>query len=144
MQDEASVLIHAPVDRVFAYMDDVSREHEWQPNLVEADQTPPGPTRLGTVKRYVSEFMGRRIENAYQVVVFQPDERVVYQTSDASALQAAVEVTWQAEGGGTRVTMRVDGSVGGPLKLIPKRLLARTQRKELEASLERLKDILES
>ncbi len=144
MQDEVTIVIECPPARVFAFMDDVSREGEWQPNLVEATQTPPGPTRLGSRKSYASQFMGRRVENTYEVVVWQPDERVVYQTTPESALQAAVEVTFEAIGASTQVTMRVDGTVGGPLKLVPKRLLERAQRKELEASLERLKTILEA
>ena len=144
MQDEVEIFVECPVARVFAYMDDVSREHEWQPNIVEARQEPPGATRLGTRKSYVSEFMGRRVENTYVVQAFEPNERVVYQTTPESSLQAAVEISWEPVPSGTRVIMRVQGEATGPLKLIPKRLLERGQKKGLESSLELLKNILES
>lgn len=143
MEGEAEIVIDCPVDRAFSFMDDVSREHEWQPNIVEARQDPPGPTAVGTRKMYVSQFMGRRIENTYVVQSIEPNERIVYQTTPESALNAAVEVTWTSVSGGTRVTMRMHGEVSGALKLIPARLMKRAQRRELEASLQSLKAILE-
>lgn len=143
MQDEVEVTVECPVARVFEFMDDVSREHEWQPNIVEAHQDPAGVTRAGTQKRYVSEFMGRRVENTYVVQAIEPNRRVVYQTTPESSLQAAVEISWESVAAGTRVVMRVHGEVTGPLKLIPQRLLERGQRRELESSLKMLKEILE-
>ncbi|MDH3224479.1 MAG: SRPBCC family protein [Gemmatimonadota bacterium] len=144
IRDEVSITIERRVRDVFAYMDDVGREHEWQPHLIEADQTPPGPTRLGTRKRYVSQFLKKRLENTYEVVMIEPGERVVYQTTADSDLQAAVEITWEPAGKGTRVTMRIDGSIAGPLRMIPQKILERARQSELEASLGRLKQVLES
>ena len=40
---ERSVTIARSVPDVFSYMDDVDREHEWQPNLRAASQEPRGP-----------------------------------------------------------------------------------------------------
>lgn len=144
IRDEVTITIDRTVHDVFEYMDDVGREHEWQPHLVEAHQSPPGPTRLGTRKRYVTQFLKKRVENTYEVVMLQPYERVVYQTTTDSDLQAAVEVTWEPTSEGTRVTMRIDGSVTGALELIPRRLLDRARRRELEASLGRLKEVMEA
>lgn len=45
---EDSIVINRPVEEVFAYMDDIDKEHEWQPYLKEWSQTPeqngPGAT----------------------------------------------------------------------------------------------------
>jgi len=54
---ENQVFIERPISAVFAYMDDVSREREWQPNIREARKDPPGETAVGTRKVYLSEFM---------------------------------------------------------------------------------------
>ena len=143
MQYEQQVIIHRPVAEVFAYMDDVSREPEWQSNIVEAYQEPPGPTTVGTRKRYLSEFMGRRIENTYLTTTFEPNERVVYETTPGSALRAKVELGWRSVPSGTEVTMTVAGKVTGALKLIPRRLLERAYRNELETALGLLKERLE-
>ena len=143
MEYQHRVVVNAPVSQVFAFMDDVAREAEWQPGIMEAHKEPAGETEVGTRKRYVSEFMGRRIENTYVTTVFQKDERVVYETTKNSVLQAKVELLFGATGGGTEVTMAVRGKPSGPLRFIPKGILEGVFRKELQTSLGLLKKILE-
>ena len=141
---EHQIFIRRPVSDVFAYMDDVSREREWQPGILEARKEPPGPTAVGTLKHYVSEFLGRRIENTYVTRVFEPDAHVVYETAPGSVLQARAELRWEPEGSGTRVFMGFEGKVGGPLRFVPQRMLEGAYRKELETTLTLLKKRLES
>ena len=143
MRYQEEVVISSPISRVFEYMDDVSREPEWQPSLVEASKEPLGPTAVGTRKRYVSEFMGRRIENTYVTTHFEPNRRVNYETSPGSVLQAKVELSFEEVGVGTRVTMAVEGKAAGPLRFIPQGLLEGVFRKELQASLDLLRRKLE-
>ena len=143
MRYQHQVVIATPVSLVFAYMDDVTREREWQPGIIEAHKEPPGETGVGTRKRYVSEFMGRRIENTYVTTRFEPNRRVVYETTPDSVLQAEVELRFEQTGGGTKVTMAVRGKATGPLRFIPKSVLEGVFRKELESSLSLLKKQLE-
>ena len=140
---EASVVIRRPVEDVFAYMDDVEHEQEWQPQLVEVEQIPEGPTRVGTRRRYVSEFLGKRLENTYVVLAYEPNRRVALQTTPDSVLDAASEIRWEAVDEGTRVTMTVDGRASGPLRFVPTRLLEATFEKEVRGALARLKERLE-
>ncbi|MEE2900174.1 MAG: hypothetical protein VX815_17065, partial [Gemmatimonadota bacterium] len=56
-----SIFIQRAVADVFAYMDDVRLEHEWQPNLRDAEQAPPGAAAVGTRRHYVTDFMGRPV-----------------------------------------------------------------------------------
>lgn len=140
---EASIVIQRPREEVFAYMDDVRHEPEWQPQLVEVEQTPPGPTRPGTRRRYVTEFLGKRLENTYVVLGHEPNRRVVLQTTPDSVLEASSEIRWEEVEGGTRVTMILDGSVSGPLRFVPDALLEASFDKELRSALARLKERLE-
>lgn len=144
MEYQHQVVIDCPVSRIFAYMDDVHREKEWQPGIKEARQDPPGETVVGTRKGYVSEFMGRRVENTYVTKVFDRDRRVVYETTSDSVLRARVELTFEAVGPGARVTMAVKAKATGVLRFIPQSLLEGTARKELESSLVLLKQRLEA
>lgn len=144
MRFEHQIVIGRPVSVVFAYMDDVSREGEWQPGISEARKDPPGPTTVGTRKHYVSEFMGRKIENTYVTRVFERDTHAVYETTPGSVLQARAELRWEPVGSGTRVTMGFEGKVGGPLRFVPQRMLEGVYRKELESSLRLLKERLEA
>ena len=138
---EASIFIRRPVSDVFAYMDD--REVEWQSNLVEAMQTPSGPTAVGTRKRYVSEFMGKKIVNTYVVEVYEPNRRIVASTTDDSILKATSDLRWTDEEGGTRVTMGLEGSAAGPLRFLPASLIEATFEREVQTTLSRLKESLE-
>ncbi len=125
-------------------MDDVTREREWQPNILEAYKDPPGQTVVGTRKRYLSRFMGKRIENTYVTKVFEPNRRVVYETTSDSVLQARAELLWEPVGDETRVTMSFEGKVGGVLRFVPGRILDAAYRNELESTLALLKERLES
>jgi len=140
---EHKVVIARPVSMVFSYMDDVSREGEWQPSIIEAHKDPPGETAVGTRKRYISEFMGRRIENTYVTTLFEPNERVSYETTPDSVLRAKVELRFEPEGAGTKVTMAFRGKLIGPLRFIPQGILEGVYHKEMGSSLALLKERLE-
>ena len=144
MNYENQVYIERPISAVFEYMDDVSREREWQPNIREARKDPPGEAAVGTRKVYLSEFMGRRIQNTYLTRIFERDKRVVYETTPDSVLQARAELLWEPESGGTRVTMKFRGKATGPLRFVPARILEGVYKKELETSLDLLKKRLEA
>lgn len=141
---EKSVLIERPLDEVFAYMDDVSREREWQPQLLEAEQTPPGPATVGTRRRYVSDFLGRRVTNTYVVRLYEPGRRVVLESTPDSVVRARTDIRWEAVAAGTRVTMALEGTPTGVLRFVPKAMLEATFEKELAATLARLKATLEA
>ena len=141
---EASVVIQRPVEEVFAYMDDVEQEREWQPQLVEVEQLPEGPTRVGTRRRYVSEFLGKRLENTYVVLAYEPNRRVALQTTPDSVLDASSEIRWEAVDDGTRVTMALEGKASGPFRFVPSSMLEATFEKEVRSALARLKERLEA
>jgi hypothetical protein len=141
---QQSIFIRRVISEVYAYMGDISREHEWQPQLLEAEQTPPGATIVGSRRRYVTSFMGKRIENTYVVEAIEENRRLVCQTTRESAVSAATLLTWEEEGDGTRVTMAVEGTAGGLLRFVPDRVLASAFESEVNGALDRLKERLES
>lgn len=139
-----TIVINRPISEVFAYMDDIEREREWQPKLQEVEQIPPGPSSIGTKKRYTSVFMKKRVENTYEVTEMGPGWRIVYRTMPGSSLEATNEVTCESVDSGTRVTIVVTAEPAGAFRLVPKRVLEKASREELEESLERLKACLEA
>jgi hypothetical protein len=138
------ILIRRPRLEVAAYMDDVTRESEWQPALLEASQDPPGPTGVGTRKRYVSEFLGRRVTNTYVATAVEPGRRVAYETTRDSTVRATMVVAWDDADGGTRVTLTMDGKATGVLRFVPRAMLEEAWQRQLRATLERLKERLEA
>jgi uncharacterized membrane protein len=139
-----SITIRRPRADVARYMDDVTREREWQPALLDASQEPAGPSAPGTRKRYVSEFLGRRIENTYVVIACDPGRRMTSETTPDSAMRGTTEIVWDDVGDATRVTLTIDGSPTGVLRFVPRRVLEDAYQRQLTATLQRLKDHLES
>ncbi len=140
---ERSVIIHRTVPDVFSYMDDIDREHEWQPNLRAASQEPRGPVGVGTLKRYTSVFMKKERQNVYRVAVYEMYVRVVYESTAESATDATAEVRWDQVSEGTNVTMTIDSTPGAALKLVPTKVLEKVTTQELERMLEQLKAVLD-
>ena len=140
---ERSVTIARSVPDVFSYMDDVDREHEWQPNLRAASQEPRGRVGVGTLKRYTSVFMKKERHNVYRVTAYEMYVRVVYESTPESATQATAAVRWQQVPEGTRVTMSIDAAPGRALKLMPGKALESATTRELERMLQLLKEVLE-
>ena len=139
-----SIVINRPVDDVFEYMNDVRREPEWQPQFIEAEQSPAGPTAVGSTRRYVSEFMGKRLVNTYVVKIYEPNARLVVETTKDSVLDASSEILWEEVPEGTRVTMALDGRPKGALRFVPASILESTFEKEVVTTLKRLRERLES
>lgn len=139
-----SIFIQRALEDVFAYMDDVSREHEWQPNLRSVEQEPPGPATVGTRRHYVSDFMGRSIKNSYEVTAYEPNQRVILESMPGSTVSAVNEILWAREGTGTRVTMSVEGKPTGVLRFVPGAMLEAAFREQVKESLSLLKQRLES
>lgn len=139
-----SIVIRRPLADVFDYMNDIDRESEWQPQLREAEQIPPGPVAVGSRRRYVSEFLGKRLENVYVVTAFEPNRRVACETTKDSIMSATTDIRWEETDGGTRVTMSLEGKASGPLRFIPAPLIEATFEKEVRSALARLKERLEN
>ena len=140
---EESIVIDRPVADVFAYMDDIHREREWQPAIRSVEQTPPGAQRVGTVRRYESSFMKKKLVNVYVNRVYEPNRRVVYGSTEESHLQATGDITFTSVPGGTCVTMILDVQPPKIMRLVPKGVFDKASRKELRESLNRLKLNLE-
>ena len=70
-----SVVIGSPVKEVFAFVTDLGNATLWQSWAVEASYTSDGPPGPGTSYLYVARFLGRRIESAGEITVFEPNRR---------------------------------------------------------------------
>lgn len=139
-----SIVIRRPLEDVFSYMNDITRESEWQPQLREAEQIPPGPVEVGTRRRYVSDFMGKRLENVYVITAYEENSRVVCETTKESVMSATSDIRWEGVEDGTRVTMALEGKASGALRFLPSSIIEATFEKEVRGALNRLKEKLEA
>jgi len=137
------ILIQREPADVFDFINDVGQEPRWQPGLKEAVQDPPGPQKVGTRKRYVTTFMGKKFRNEYVNTRYERPYAVDYESAPGSDLQARGSITVEAVAGGTLVTMMLEVETPRALKVVPKKLVEQRSHKELVESLHRLKSVLE-
>src|SRR2546423_3208618 len=139
---ERSIVIDRPVDEVWEFVHDTTKDALWQTTLVESEKLTDGPMGLGTRVRERRHFLGLRIELAWEVTEFEP--------STKSAIKAVSGPIPFAGGyrldpldAGTRLTVSGELDAHGLFKLAEP-VFARITRRELEANLGHLKDLLEA
>jgi uncharacterized membrane protein len=141
---EDSIVINRSPEDVFTYMDDIEREHEWQPYLRNWEQSPdPNQNEVGTIRRYDNRYMGRSFSNEYEVVVYEPMKRVMYTSTPQAAVQAEGGTLWEPANGGTKVTFLFKPHLGDFWGYIPKFIVQRIYMGTLSNNMQRLKEVLE-
>jgi uncharacterized membrane protein len=142
---EGSVVINKTVEEVFSYMDDIAKEHEWQPYLEDWEQSPdPNQNGGGTVRRYENRYMGRSFTNVYQIVEYEPNKKVMYQSTPEAVVQAEGGTLWEPSNGGTQVTFIFKPELGDFWGYVPKPIVRRIYMRTLNNNMRRLKKVLES
>lgn len=139
---ERSIVIDRPVDEVWEFVHDPTKDALWQTTLTESEKLTDGPLRVGTRVREVRHFLGRRIELAWEVTEYEPNRK-----SAIRGISGPVPLTGgyrlEALDGATRFTVSGELDAHGLFKLAEP-VFARITRRELEANLGHLKDLLET
>jgi uncharacterized protein YndB with AHSA1/START domain len=140
---ETSIVINRPVKQVFAVMADARNQPQWDPGLLEARLMPDGPVSIGTKITEVRKFMGRTSENTGEVVEFEPNARITRKSVDSPNMTVMGTLTFTSTSNGTKVSWRWDLQFSVFFTLVGP-LIANGMKKGAEASLQGLKEMLES
>jgi carbon monoxide dehydrogenase subunit G len=111
----ATELIDAPVDEAFAILTRVETLPEWLVGCREAWALSDDPYRVGGKVAHIDEVMGQSFEAHYEVVVWEPGERVVFKTL-SGPFEGTSEESFLSEGDGTRVEVVIKGELRGALR----------------------------
>jgi carbon monoxide dehydrogenase subunit G len=130
---EDSIYVARSPEVVYAVVRDLERGPEWQESLESVD------VEAGTEVR---RFGGRRAEATFFVLEDDPPRRFAIQ-SDGGPAEARAEFDLEPDGDGTRVVFTVDLRLRGAARLASGVVKPAAQR-ELRASLERLKELVEA
>ena len=109
---ERTITINAPVEKVFSYLDEPTNLPEIWPSFVEVKDVkrlPSGGNSFG----WVYKMAGMPFKGTSEEVEYVPNERVVAKTK--GGIESTVTWTYQAEDGGTRLTLEVEYTVPVPL-----------------------------
>ena len=143
MEVGATEIIDAPVVEVFQKMSRLDTLHEWLVGCIEAWPESDDPYRVGGRVGHIDEVMGQRFEAHYEVVVWEPNDRLLFRTLSGGPFEGTSEMRFSREGAGTRVEIYVSGRLKGALRFgdIAARKVA---QKQLAESVQNAKMLIES
>ena len=136
-----TITIKRPAEEIFGWLTNFSNHTQWQPNLVEAVGTSPGPVGVGTTYRYVAEVMGRKFPSTGEVTAYEPN-RIWGQKGHGGPVPVEMIYQFEAAGSNTKITVTMNAPMGG----YPGTggFVKQQLKKSLDEQNVRLKQILES
>jgi uncharacterized membrane protein len=138
---QKSITINGPVDRVFAYVDDVMTSPEWLPSMMEVrDVTGSG---VGQHYRWRYKMAGVPLNGESTVTEHIPNERRV--TDSKGGVLSTWTYTFEPHDGGTKLGIEIEYTIPVPVlgKLAEKLVLKRNER-EADTAMENIKDKMEA
>ena len=136
------IVIDRPADAVARFTTNPDNAPRWYANITSVRWRSPRPMRVGSHLAFVARFMGKRLEYTYEVVEYEPSQKLVMRTAQGSF---PMETTYEFEPlGPAQCRMRLRNR-GGPrgLAAIVAPLMSFAVRRENLKDLARLKELLE-
>jgi uncharacterized protein YndB with AHSA1/START domain len=103
---DRTVIINAPVEKVFAYMTNPANLPEIWPCLVEVNDLHQTREGTGTTYNWVYKMAGTHFEGTAEITEFIPNQRLVIK--DEGGIRAIRTITLQPVEGGTKYTLQMD------------------------------------
>jgi uncharacterized membrane protein len=138
-----SIVINAPVEKVFAYMRDASSNLEWLPGVMEITDIRDEPGQVGSRFRWAYKMAGLRFEGETTLVEYAENQRMVTEGKGAILSRWQFDYTRVPEG--TRLDLGVEYTVPAPvLGHIAEKALRRQNEREAGLALSNIKAKMES
>lgn len=137
---ERSIIINAPMEKVFSYVADPANQLEYIPGITDIRDI----TGEGVGKRYgwTYKAMGISLKGESEVIEYTPNERYVDKSS--GGIVSTWTWTFKSEAGGTRLNVVIEYTVPIPvLGKVGELLAVRQSEREADYATATLKDILE-
>lgn len=108
---EKTITINAPVEKVFAYVEDPMSNPEWLPGVVEVkDVTGQG---VGSHFRWVYKMVGMRLEGESTTTEYVSNRRIVTQSKGGAV--STWTWTFEPHDGGTKLNLVVEYTIPVPV-----------------------------
>lgn len=138
-----SIVIKAPVEKVFAYMRDAKSNLEWLPGMMEITDIHDTPDHVGSHFRWAYKMAGLRFEGETTLVEYVENRRMVTEGRGAITNRWRFDYTPVPEG--TRLDLDVEYTVPAPvLGRIAEQALRGQNEREAELALSNVKAKMES
>ena len=113
-----SVVIHRPVEEVFAALVNFEAEPVWPPGVLRAWYTPPGPVRLGTRTYQVRLLAGRRREATSIITAFALNRKMVSMSTSEGSPAVCTTYLVDPMQSGARLTVSIELEIEGASKMV--------------------------
>jgi hypothetical protein len=140
---QSEIVIARPRAEVAAFACDPDNATAWYENITSVEWDTPPPPRVGSRIVFVAEFLGRPLTYTYEIRELDDGQRFVMSTDDGPYAMQTTYAFQDADGGGTRMTLRNVGEPVGLSKLSGP-VVAAAMRRANRKDLKRLKKILEA
>ena len=137
---ERSITINAPVEKVFAYIENPMNELEWLPSTIEVKDV--NGQGVGTHSRFAYKIVGIRFEGESTITEHVPNKRLV--TESKGGIVSTWTWTFQPHDNGTRLSVVVDYTIPIPvLGKIAEAFVLRQNEREADLAMANIKGRLE-
>ena len=137
MKVQRTLVIHRPVDEVFAYLSDVEHGPTYISGQREAHQTSSGELGVGSTFATQSRIVRRR--STHEVTEYEPNHRLAWKAT--SGAPATTTWTFEPSGPSTRVTFARVANAPGLFRLAEP-IIARRASAQADHDLATLKELL--
>jgi len=139
---ERSITINAPVEKVFAYIEDPTLNPEWLPSVMEVKDVTVTEERVGSHFRWVYKLAGLLFEGQSTTTQYIPNRRIV--TQSKGGIVSTWTWTFQPHDGGTKANLVVEYTIPVPvLGKLAEALVLRLNEREADLAMANIKAMME-
>ena len=139
-----SVEIARSPEDVFAYLDDLERHSEWNPDIVSSKRETDGPTGVGSRATDVRRAPGGTQPITYEITEHDPPRKSTFRGVNGPVRAVGTFTVESVGDGGSRVTIELDFEGHGLVGAILAPLIRRMARTHVPKAMQGLKERLES
>ena len=137
--------IAASPETIFSLLTDVDRLPDWSTITVETRDPSPGRLKEGDTFTQTLRVLGRTLETDWRVTELEAPRGVAYAATGPAGARLRMRQAVRAHEGGSTVTFDVEYELpGGFLGDLAELVAGRRNERELEHSMQNLKDLAEA
>ncbi|HKI61494.1 MAG TPA: SRPBCC family protein [Mariprofundaceae bacterium] len=139
----SSIEINRPIAEVIAFVDDNKNDPMWQSSVLESEKITSGSPNAGTVYHVREKFLGRVIEQKWEVTERNEDGSAWSAKTISGAFPMETSMTFEVRGEATVVSRTLGIDVGRFFK-VASPVVAHIAQREMDMDFANLKELLES
>ena len=133
--------IDRPPQEVFEFLTNPDNDHLWQQGLISSEWISPEPAGVGSTKRVVNRFMGKKMDGTVEFTAWDPPNSYAFKFDGPFSVAGTINLEPKENGTQFNLEAQIEGS--GLFKLVDG-LIAKQAKKRDTGNFNTLKDILEA